>query len=180
MRVLVVKLMLACVLFGEAGLAQNREATVRVGDIRPELATADWKKDLKVGLEGKFSIYHAAAIGLVRGRASLEEFEDAVLEDKALARIREITVPRRNPKLADDEVIVHVRLRGGRVITKHVEHAVGNLERPMSDDEIADKFRDLARRVIAPAEAERLLDLCWRVETLGSLDELIACTAPQG
>ena len=35
------------------------------------------KKDLKRALESKYSIYHAAAIGLVRGKGGLQEFTDA-------------------------------------------------------------------------------------------------------
>ena len=66
-------------------------------EVAPIVFELCMKKDLKVGLEGKFSIYHAAAIGLVRGRASLDEFVDEVLEDGVLRRIRELTVPHKNP-----------------------------------------------------------------------------------
>ena len=63
-------------------------------EVAPIVFELCMKKDLKVGLEGKFSIYHAAAIGLVRGRASLDEFTDEVLADTDLLRIRNLTTPR--------------------------------------------------------------------------------------
>ena len=34
-------------------------------------------------------------------------------------------------------------MRDGTQLTKHVEHAVGNLERPMSDADLEEKMRDL-------------------------------------
>jgi 2-methylcitrate dehydratase PrpD len=136
------------------------------------------KKDLKVGLEGKFSIYHAAAIGLVRGRASLDEFTNAVLEDTMLARVRELTRPHKIETMRADEAIVRVTLRDGTKLTRHVEHALGNLERPMSDRDLEDKLRDLAGRVVGPVGAERIIERCWRLDRLADCRDLIDATRP--
>ena len=47
------------------------------------------KKDLRRALESKYSIYHAAAIGLVRGKGGLQEFtDDAISDPKLAARAR--------------------------------------------------------------------------------------------
>ena len=147
-------------------------------EVAPIVFELCMKKDLKVGLEGKFSIYHAAAIGLVRGRASLDEFTDAVLADTALLRIRNLTTPHRNPTIRADEAIVRVTMRDGTQLTKHVEHAVGNLERPMSDTDLEEKMRDLANRVISPAQTERIIKMCWDLENLSDCRDLIALTNP--
>jgi len=134
------------------------------------------KKDLKVGLEGKFSIYHAAAIGLARGRASLDEFTDAAIADPDLLRIRGLTVPHSNPKIADDEAIVEVTMQDGTRLTKHVEHAVGNIARPMTDAQLEEKFRDLANRVIASERAEEIIKKCWEFDRLADCRELVELT----
>ena len=134
------------------------------------------KKDLKVGLEGKFSIYHAAAIGLVRGRASLDEFTDDAVADPDLLRIRGLTVPRSNPEVADDAAIVAVTMQDGRRYTRHVEHAIGNIERPMTDAQLEEKFRDLAGRVIAPGRVEQIITKCWAFERIADCRELIGLT----
>ncbi len=136
------------------------------------------KKDLKVGLEGKFSIYHAAAIGLVRGRASLDEFTDAAIADPDLIRIRGLTVPRSNPEVADDAAIVEVTMQNGSRYTKHVEHAVGNIERPMTDAQLEEKFRDLASRVIARGRVEQIIRKCWAFEQLADCRELVELAIP--
>lgn len=136
------------------------------------------KKDLKIGLEGKFSIYHAAAIGLVRGKASLDEFTDAAVSDPDLLRVRGLTVPNKNPDIADDEAIVEVTMEDGTRLTKHVEHAVGNISRPMTDDEIADKFRDLANRVIPREHTEQAITHCAGFDRLADCRELIRLLVP--
>jgi 2-methylcitrate dehydratase PrpD len=147
-------------------------------EVAPIVFELCMKKELKVGLEGKFSIYHAAAIGLVRGRASLDEFTNAVLEDTMLARIRELTRPHKIETMRADEAIVRVTLKDGTKLTRHVEHALGNLERPMSDRDLEDKLRDLAGRVVGPVGAERVIERCWRLDRLADCRDLIDATRP--
>jgi 2-methylcitrate dehydratase PrpD len=145
-------------------------------EVAPIVFELCMKKDLKVGLEGKFSIYHAAAIGLVRGRASLDEFTDAAIVDPDLLRVRELTVPRKNPAIADDAAIVVVTMRDGTRLERHVEHAVGNIDRPMTDGQLEEKFRDLAMRVIGPERTGQIMKKCWEFERLADCRELIGLT----
>ena len=147
-------------------------------EVAPIVFELCMKKHLKVGLEGKFSIYHAVAIGLVRGRASLDEFTDASVIDPALMRIRDLTIPHSNSEIADDEVMVEVTMNDGTRIHKHVEHAVGNIGRPMTDVQLEEKFRDLASRVIAPARIEQIIEKCWAFERLPDCRELVELTIP--
>lgn len=152
-------------------------ATVDV-DVAPIVFELCMKKDLRVGLEGKFSIYHAAAIGLVRGRASLDEFADAVLEDAALTRIRELTRPRKIEAMRADEAVVRVTLKDGTEFTQHVKHARGNLEQPLSDHDLEQKLRELADRVVGPAGAARIIERCWKLDQLADCRDLIDAALP--
>lgn len=150
--------------------AQISAVNLQVAPIVFELCM---KKELKVGLEGKFSIYHAAAIGLVRGRASLDEFTDEAVADPELLRVRECTVPHKNPRIADDEVMVEVTMQDGTRFTRHVEHAVGNIGQPMSDAQIEDKFRDLADRVLPRGRSGKIIEKCRAFEQLADSRELL-------
>ena len=47
-----------------------------------------------------------------------------------------------------------------------VEHVVGSIERPMSDTDLEAKFMGLADGVLPTAQARRLMDLCWKIDTL--------------
>jgi 2-methylcitrate dehydratase PrpD len=70
-------------------------------------------------------------------------------------------------------------MRDGTQLTKHVEHAVGNVERPMSDADLQAKLRDLANRVIPPAQTERLIGLCLEFDRLSDCRALLNLTRPE-
>jgi 2-methylcitrate dehydratase PrpD len=84
-----------------------------------------------------------------------------------------------DPALRADEAYVHITLRNGRVLEKHVEHAVGSLERPMSNRELEAKFHGLAAEILTMEESDRLLDLCWNVERLEDAGDLAKATVPR-
>jgi 2-methylcitrate dehydratase PrpD len=137
------------------------------------------KRDIHKGLEGKFSVYHAAAIGLVRGKGGIAEFTDATVNDPDVKRVREtMTVAVADRNIAEDEVIVEVTLQNGERVVKHVEHAIGNLARPMTDHELEDKFRDQAAPVLGALRADELIALSWGIDKLADCRTLIEATAP--
>ena len=53
------------------------------------------QQDITKGLQGKFSVYHGAAVGLVRGKAGIREYTDEAVNDPAVKRVRELTTGRR-------------------------------------------------------------------------------------
>ena len=137
------------------------------------------KRDIGKGLEGKFSVYHAAAIGLVRGKGGISEFTDATVNDPDVKRVREtLTVAVAEPTIAEDEVIVEVTLASGERVVRHVEHAIGNLARPMTDRELEEKFRDQAAPILGVQRADELIALCWSIDQLADCRALIEATAP--
>jgi 2-methylcitrate dehydratase PrpD len=143
--------------------AEVESVHLRVAPIVLDLCN---KKAISLGLEGKFSVYHAAALGLVRGKAGLGEFTDAAVNDPEIRRIRESVTAERDPGIADDAVSVEVRRRNGPPLTLALDHAIGNIERPLSDAQLEDKFRDQARQHLSDAQIDELIGLCWRIDTL--------------
>jgi 2-methylcitrate dehydratase PrpD len=131
------------------------------------------------GLEGKFSVYHAAAVALVHGAAGEAQFSDAVVRDATVIGVRDRVSIEASARVRKLEAHVKVRLRNGTVLEKHVEHALGTVERPMSDRDLEDKFRNLADGVLSAAEAERVIELCWRVAGLEDAGELARATVPR-
>ena len=98
--------------------------------IRASLPTI--KKAISAGLEGKFSIYHASAIGLGRGKGGLAEFTDEAVNDPMLKGLREIITAVGDPSVKEDAVDVSVRLKDGRTVKLHLEGSLGNLEKVQS------------------------------------------------
>jgi 2-methylcitrate dehydratase PrpD len=143
----------------------------------PLVLSLTGKTDPQTGLEGKFSIYHCIAIGLVYGAAGERQFQDAVVRDPVVVALRKRVSVRTDPAVQTRQSDLTVRLKDGRVLTRHVENAVGSLERPMTDQQLEAKFADLAQGIVDPAKARRTMDLCWRLESLPDAGEIARTAA---
>ena len=83
------------------------------------------------------------------------------------------------PGVRVDEAYVSVRLKDGKLLEHHVEHALGSIRRPMNDAQIDDKFMDLAQVVMTRDQAERALQACRGVDSLASAGEIGQALARQ-
>jgi 2-methylcitrate dehydratase PrpD len=131
------------------------------------------KKNISVGLEGKFSVYHGAAIGLVRGKAGLQEYSDEAVNDPQIRRVRELTTAAGDATLTDDQAHIEVELTNGTKLTKLVEQSLGNIHKPLSDAQLEAKFLDQAVLALPLDQAKRVLALCWKIEELANVGELV-------
>lgn len=131
------------------------------------------KRDITKGLEGKFSVVHGAAVGLVRGKAGLEEYTDAAVNDAQVKRVREAARAQADTAISEDSVRVEVELADGTVLSKFLEHSLGNLKRPMTNDQLEEKFVDQAVRVLPEDRVSRLVSMSWNVQSLRSVSDLV-------
>jgi 2-methylcitrate dehydratase PrpD len=136
------------------------------------------KRELNTGLEGKFSIYHAAAIGLARGKGGLAEFTDDAINDPVLRRLRDATNAVEDTTVGEDGVVVTVRLTDGSTIGMTLHGSLGNLERPLSDAQLEAKFREQAG-VLAPSQVDAAIAACFALESLDDTSSLIAHCIPR-
>lgn len=123
------------------------------------------KAEPQSGLEGKFSIYHCIAVGLTTGAAGEKQFQFAVVRDPALVALRRKVTVQTDPMVMTQKSDLTVTLTDGRVLTRHVENAIGSLEKPLSDAALEAKFTGLAEGILPPVQAQRLIRLCWGIET---------------
>ena len=126
----------------------------------------------RVGLEGKFSVQHCVAVGLADGAAYPEQFSDAKVQDPTLAGLRRKLRLVKNESLGEDEAVVRLTLKGGQM-EKHVRHATGAPENPLSDAQLSEKFLTLTAPVLTGLGAEALLARLWRLEELSDLSTLL-------
>ena len=124
------------------------------------------QQNITRGLQGKFSVYHGAAVGLVRGKAGLAEYSDATVNDPEVKRVRERTTATGDDSLTEDQAGIEVELADGRTVSTFVAESLGNLKRPMSNAQLDAKFRDQAQDVLPAAEIESLLQQCWSIDSL--------------
>src|SRR5262249_49307 len=96
----------------ENGLQDGRIETVTL-TVHPLVLELTGKTAPATGLEGKFSVYHAAAAALIRGAGGEAEFSDAVVCDPRIIALRGKVRAAAAPTLREDEAVVRITLAGG-------------------------------------------------------------------
>jgi 2-methylcitrate dehydratase PrpD len=134
------------------------ENVVRV-DLRvhPLVLELTGKTSPRSGLESKFSVYHACAAGLVFGRAGESEFSDEAVADARVVALRERVHALADRGIDEASVDVTIVTNDGKKHHRFVEHAIGSLARPMTDDDLAGKFHRLVDPILGAASAEQLI-----------------------
>ena len=132
------------------------------------------KKEPKDGLEGKFSVYHGFAAGLIFGRAGEHEFADEIVSRPDMVALRQKVVATVDDAIDEASADVMAVLRDGRSQRVFIEHAIGSLERPLSDAQLEVKFRDLAEPVIGNVQAGKLIDACRQLGESRDVEMLVA------
>jgi 2-methylcitrate dehydratase PrpD len=136
------------------------------------------KKTPQVGLEGKFSVYHSSAVAVIYGAAGEAEYSDAVVRDPKVVALRDKVSATVDKTMHEDQVHVSIRLKNGKTVEKHVEHAVGSLARPMSDADLEAKFKGLCKGILSDGETGKLIGLCWDVGKLKDAAEVARASVP--
>jgi 2-methylcitrate dehydratase PrpD len=136
------------------------------------------KSELTRALESKYSIYHAAAIGLVRGKGGVGEFTDDAVRDPALARIRALTTATADPSITEDQVHIEVVMQSGEKLELFVAESLGNVHRPLSNMQLEEKFRDLAVLALPAERVDGLVELCTKIDILDDVGDLCRATIP--
>jgi 2-methylcitrate dehydratase PrpD len=136
------------------------------------------KRTPQVGLEGKFSVFHSSAVALLFGAAGEKQYSDAMVRDPKVIALRDKVECTIDDSLRDDECHVQLTLKDGRVLKKYVQHAIGSLKRPMSDDDLNAKFHVLVDDILGEEHAARLLKLCRSIEGLKDAAEICRQSLP--
>ncbi len=134
--------------------------------VHPLVMQLTSKKSPQTGLEGKFSIYHAASVALVEGAGGIDQFSDRAVRDRTISSLRDRVATVVDSSLHEDQVRITLTTKSGRRLEQFVEHAVGSLDHPMSDKDLEAKFTGLANGVLPADRQRKLMDLCWNVEAL--------------
>jgi len=128
------------------------------------------------GLEGKLSVYHSLAVALLYGKAGVAEFTDECVRRAEVLALRAKVSATPDATLDKAAARVRIVLKDGRTLSRDVPHAVGSLEKPMSDHALEEKFRELTA---ASGNSEALIQLVWSLEKLDDAAKLARGTACQ-
>jgi 2-methylcitrate dehydratase PrpD len=129
------------------------------------------------GREAQVSAQHAVAVVFTRGKAGLAEFEDEAANDATLRPLREKVHLADDTGCAVESVTVSVRLRSGETHTHHVESARGSSARPLTDEDLERKLRDLVAFSGATCDVSRLIDAIWSMDEAEDAGTVVALAA---
>jgi aconitate decarboxylase len=135
------------------GLSTENIKTVELR-VNPEVLTLTGKTDPQTGLEGKFSIYHATAVGLLFGEATPSQFTDAVVKNATVVEMRKKVNVTVDKTVAKAEAYINLAFNDGTMLEKHVEHAKGSIENPLTDAELEKKFMEQVGLAIGDERAK--------------------------
>jgi 2-methylcitrate dehydratase PrpD len=114
--------------------------------------------------DSRVSIHHSAALGLLRGRAGVAEFELPAVQDPALAALRAKVRAQLDPSLPRGAASVTVRYADGQEMSSTVTAPRGSAGQPMSDAALEAKFRDNAALGGFATRAEAQIAAIWGLE----------------
>ncbi len=140
--------------------------------VHPLVLELNGKQSPQTGLEGKFSVFHAAAVALIHDSASPREFTDEAVRDASVISLRTRVRATIDNALREEQARVSIELKDGRRIEKFVEHAVGSSKNPMSNADLEKKFRGLAEGILTAEQADHLIELCWSIESLADVSRI--------
>ncbi len=125
-------------------------------------------------MAAQFSIPYVVSVAFLRGKLGVEDFTpEKIMDPKVLAfaRLVKIVV---DPEVASyfpahEPSKVTVKLRGGKDFSKVVLHSKGTPQNPMGIEELEDKFRGFASRVIP---GEQAAEAVARIRHLGRINHI--------
>jgi 2-methylcitrate dehydratase PrpD len=145
--------------------------------VHPLVLELTGKRTPRAGLEAKFSVYHACAAALLFGQAGEMEFADEIVARSDVIALRDRIHARADPAIDEAAATITVTCTDGRTLHLFVEHAIGSLQRPMSDADLARKFHGLVDPVLGSARADRLIGHCAQLAGAKDLRGLTAAAS---
>ncbi len=146
-----------CVQFKGQGIAPEQVQSISVR-VHPLVLELTGKKTPKTGLEGKFSVYHSCAVGLIYGQAGEHEYTDQVVNDPKVIALRDKVQAIVDESMPEDAADLELVTVDGKRHQVKVAHAVGSLEKPMTESQLKAKFLGQAQATIGLEKSEAL----WR------------------
>ncbi|MBI4184547.1 MAG: MmgE/PrpD family protein [Proteobacteria bacterium] len=139
-------------------------------------------------LEAKFSLEFALATMLLERTVNLFHFTDEFVRRQDVQEfIRKVdyqTYPEAEARAGGYTLVtafLEVELKDGRKFSGRIDYHKGTLANPMSDDEVADKFRHCAEFAKWPkAKAEDAIAMVRDLETLADVSRLTAALSAAG
>jgi 2-methylcitrate dehydratase PrpD len=125
--------------------------------VHPLVLELTGKKTPKDGLQAKFSVFHSCAAGILFGQAGEHQYEDEIVQRADVIALRDRINATVDTRIAEASVDATIHLKNGTHHHLFLEHAIGSLQRPMTQSLLEQKFHNLVDPVFGAARANSLI-----------------------
>lgn len=155
------------------GFTADDIESVRVATYRPALEVAG-NPNPQTAAEARFSLPYVVSSALIHGSVRLAAFTPERLADASVRALMQRIELQVDPEIdaafpGKRAARVAVRLRDNRNLEYLQPNRKGDPEEPLSDEDLNEKFFELAGPVLGSFAAKELLQRLWTLETASSL-----------
>ncbi len=126
-------------------------------------------------MEAKFSLEYGLAVGLLSGNATLADYEPDAIERNQVTALLPLVRKEYVEKLESDfPTEVHVTLVSGETVSTSVKMPVGSSARPLSEDQLIEKFDGCVAGFMADERAKQVKTMLLSLEREGSVRKLMS------
>ena len=136
------------------------------------------RPDVATGRESQVSLQHAVAAALVLGKAGLEQFTDACVNDPAVKAMRRKVEVASDPAISTIAVEVDFWTTDGNKHNVSTKAARGSSANPLNDAEIEQKLLVEAKSWRPGHDIRPLIDAVWSLDSSGDVSRLAAMSVP--
>jgi 2-methylcitrate dehydratase PrpD len=132
----------------------------------------------KTTVDAQFSIPYAAAVAIVRRKARLNEFSPEAIKDPVILEVASKVRYEVDPEIEAKYPLYYpcamtIWTNDGRKLDTYIDFPKGDPENPVTDEELVEKFEDIASRAIfQPQRINQLINTIWEIDKLPDIHEL--------
>jgi 2-methylcitrate dehydratase PrpD len=144
----------------------------------PLMAARADRPNISTGRESQVSVQHAVAAALTFGKAGLEQFTDACVNDPAVRALRGKVEVVRDEKFSTVAAALAITTADGKTHKLSQQAARGSDSNPMSDRDLEAKLRDAATGWNSRHDVASLIEAIWALDDSQDVSRLAALTVP--
>jgi 2-methylcitrate dehydratase PrpD len=145
----------------------------------PLLAARTDRPNISTSGQSQVSVQHAVAAALITGKAGVEQFGEACVNDPRVVALRSKVVVKRDESFATTAATVDIATADGKLHKLNQRAARGSDDNPMTDSELEDKLREAAAHVIPRNDVAALTEAIWTLDDCADIAKATALSVPQ-
>jgi 2-methylcitrate dehydratase PrpD len=145
----------------------------------PLLAARTDRPNVSTGREAQVSTQHAVAAALLTGKAGVEQFTDACVNDTRVLALRNKVSVVQDERFQTTSAAVEIATADGKVHKVAQQAARGSESNPMSDKDLEDKLRTAATGTISGNDVTPLIEAIWQLDKSKDIAKLASLTVPR-